>query len=156
MKKKINQNGFTIVELIAVIIVVIVLFGLLIYTHNAIQINKRNDQRVKDIKAIQTNLEQFYSQNGYYPSLKDLNSSLFRANSLKNLNSNILVDPSNSTKGSIVILPAPKPGYFSYTVTDSAGKACENDDTNCAKYTLTATYESKVNGKKYYSRQNID
>lgn len=155
--KKINSKGFTIYELLAVIIATCLLGWLVIYTHKGISINSRNDLRVTRIKATQTTLESYYANNGHYPSLKDLNSLDFRNKELKNFNQSNLLDPlSKSSTENLVLSSKPMKDVFSYEVTDSNGNSCENDDTLCSKYNLIATYEGKVNKKSSYIRQNID
>ena len=74
LKKR--ERGFTIVELLIVIVVIGILALLVITTYSGIQAKARNAKRQTDIQAIQTQLEAFFSQNGYYPSLSDMNDSL--------------------------------------------------------------------------------
>lgn len=155
--KKRNQ-GFTIVELLIVIVVIGILALLVITTYSGIQAKARNSKRQTDIQSVQTQVEAFFSQNGYYPSLGDLNSSTWRSTNMKSLDVNALVDPSStcnpSSSSCLVTSPAAK--SYAYAVTDSSGNSCEADDTTCAKYTLTATYEGTVNGQSTYTKSNLD
>lgn len=66
--KKATQKGFTIVELLIVIVVIGILAGLVITTYNGIQQNARNKERVTDIKALKGQLEAYYAKAGYYPT----------------------------------------------------------------------------------------
>ena len=100
-------------------------------------------------------MEAFFSQNGYYPSLTDMNSSAWRTTNMKSLDTGALTDPSNPTQ-STTLLAAPAAKSYAYAVTDSAGASCEATDTNCAKYTLTGTYEGTVNGAATYTKSNLD
>lgn len=152
--KKRNQ-GFTIVELLIVIVVIGILALLVITTYSGIQAKARNSKRQTDIQSIQTQVEAFFSQNGYYPSLTDLNSSTWLGTNMKSLDQNALVDPSNPTQ-SKTLASSPAAKQYSYQVTDSSGNSCEADDTTCAKYTLTATYEGTVNGQTTYTKSNLD
>lgn len=153
--KKRNQ-GFTIVELLIVIVVIGILALLVITTYSGIQAKARNSKRQTDIQSLQTQLEAFFSQNGYYPSLADLNSSAWLGTNMKSLDQNALVDPSNPTQ-SKTLLAAPAAKSYSYEVKQSDGStSCETDDTTCAKYTLTATYEGSVNGQTTYVKSNLD
>src|SRR6202046_2665608 len=93
--KKRNQ-GFTIVELLIVIVVIGILALLVITTYSGIQAKARNAKRQTDIQSLQTQLEAFFSQNGYYPSLTDMNSSTWLGTNMKSLDVNALVDPSRS------------------------------------------------------------
>ena len=67
--KKINNKGFTIYELIVVIIGTCFLAWLVFYVHQGISINTRNDQRVTKIKNTQSVLETYYSkkEEDHYP-----------------------------------------------------------------------------------------
>jgi prepilin-type N-terminal cleavage/methylation domain-containing protein len=157
--RKRNQ-GFTIVELLIVIVVIGILALLVITTYSGIQAKARNAKRQSDIAALQTQLEAFYSQNGYYPSLSDMNSASWLSTNMKSLDTEALVDPSStcvpatSTTGCLVGTPQAK--AYSYAVTDANGNSCAAQDTNCAQYTLTATYEGTVNGSSTYSKSNLD
>lgn len=152
--KKRNQ-GFTIVELLIVIVVIGILALLVITTYSGIQAKARNSKRQTDVASLQTQIEAFFSQNGYYPSLTDMNSSTWLTTNMKSLDQNALIDPSNPTQ-SKTLVTAPVAKSYSYEVTDSSGASCEATDTNCAKYTLTATYEGTVNGQTTYVKTNLD
>ena len=151
--KKRNE-GFTIVELLIVIVVIGILALLVITTYSGIQQKARNSKRQTDVQSLQTQLEAFYSQNGYYPSLTDMNNGGWRTTNMKSLDQGALTDPSNPSSSTLVASPAAK--SYSYAVTDSSGASCESTDTNCAKYTLTATYEGTVNGATTFSKSNLD
>src|SRR5580698_1149765 len=94
LKRK--DQGFTIVELLIVIVVIGILALLVITTYSGIQAKARNAKRQSDIASLQTQLEAFFSQNGYYPSLTDMNSATWRATNMKSLDPESLVDPSSS------------------------------------------------------------
>ena len=154
-KRNLGNKGFTIVELLIVIVVIGILALLVITTYSGIQAKARNAKRQTDIQSIQTQLEAFFSQNGYYPSLADVNSSSWLNSNMKSLDQNALVDPSNSTS-SKTLASSPTDKQYAYQVTDSSGNSCESDDTTCAKYTLTAKYEGTVNGQTSYVKTNLD
>ena len=150
-----HNKGFTIVELLIVIVVIGILALLVITTYSGIQAKARNSKRQTDIASLQTQLEAFFSQNGYYPSLTDMNSAAWLTTNMKSLDQNALIDPSNPTQ-STTLVAAPVAKSYAYAVTDSSGASCEATDTNCAKYTLTATYEGTVNGSSTYVKSNLD
>lgn len=64
MKK---TNGFTIVELLIVIVVIAILAAITIVAFNGIQGRARDAQRVQDLKAIVKTLELHKTTNGAYP-----------------------------------------------------------------------------------------
>lgn len=156
MHKK--QSGFTVIELLIVILVIGILAALVISTYSGVQVKERNSTRQTDIQVIQTQLEAYYSQNGYYPSLNNINNAAWRTKNMTNLKSSNLVDPSAKNKDTnvAILVSTPTKGAYAYDVTDSDGDSCETNQTTCAKYTLTATFEGSVNGQKTYVKQNLD
>ena len=152
--KKRNQ-GFTIVELLIVIVVIGILALLVITTYSGIQQKARNTKRQADIKSIQTHVEAFFTQNSYYPSRTDLNSASWLSTNIKSLDTTALIDPSNATQ-SKTLVAAPAAKSYAYDVQNAAGSSCEADDTTCVKYTLTGTYEGTVSGASTISVKNQD
>jgi prepilin-type N-terminal cleavage/methylation domain-containing protein len=157
LKKR--QSGFTIVELLIVIVVIGILAALVITTYGGIQSKARNSKRQVDLQSLQTQLEAFFSQNGFYPSNADINGSVWRAAQMKSLDIGAMTDPLNPGQANpqlkiTTAVAADK--QYSYVVTDSAGASCEATDTNCAKYVLTAPYEGTVNGATFYTKANLD
>jgi len=132
--------------------------GLSVPIYSGIQSTARNSKRQVDIQSLQTQLEAYFSQNGYYPSLTDMNTASWRATNLSSLDSNSLVDPLSTCNPATSSCLKAMPGVnaYAYSVTDSNGKSCETDDTKCVQYTLTATYEGAVNGANTYTKSNLD
>jgi prepilin-type N-terminal cleavage/methylation domain-containing protein len=153
-----SHSGFTIIELLIVVIVLGLLIAIVLTTYSGIQVKQRNLTRQNDIQDIQKQLEAFYSQNGYYPSLKDINNVTWRDKNMANLSPSNMIDPSAKDKNTADAALAAKPAadIFAYEVTDSNGNSCETKDTDCAEYTLTATFEGKVNGQPTYVKKNLD
>lgn len=155
-----SNKGFTIVELLIVIVVIGILALLVITTYSGIQAKARNAKRTSDIKSLQTHLEAFFSQNGYYPSRANMNDESaggFLDTNMKSLDRNALSDPSNPNGKTLVATPSASAKAYAYAPTQSDGTTpCESDATTCAKYTLTATYEGTVNGSTTDAVTNLD
>jgi len=158
LSRKERSSGFTIIELLIVVVVLGLLIAIVLTTYSGIQVKQRNLTRQNDIQDIQKQLEAFYSQNGYYPSLKDINNVTWRDKNMTNLSPSDMIDPSAKDKNTADATLATQPAkdVFAYKVTDSNGNSCESKDTNCAEYTLTATFEGKVNGQSTYVKKNLD
>lgn len=137
MSLKVKQQGFTIVELLIVIVVIGILAALVVTTFTGIQQRARNTERETDIKAIHGQVEAYYAQNGRYPTLANMNDATFRSANMKGLDTEALKDP----KGTAATLAdADGSNVYSYEVTPST---CDNTATggDCTGYTLTATKE---------------
>lgn len=151
-----KQSGFTIVELLIVIVVIGILAGLVITTFNGIQQKGRDTERETDIKALHGQVEAYYAQKGYYPSLTDMNDRAtggFVATELKGLDAEAFKDPKGSASTLVATAAA---NSYAYTVTNSAGTSCEADSTTCSKYTLTATLEGTINGSSTYAKASLN
>lgn len=67
MRKK-QQSGFTIVELLIVIVVIGILAAITIVAYNGIQARAYKTNQIAAVKAYRTALELYYTQNQSYPS----------------------------------------------------------------------------------------
>ena len=63
-----RARGFTIVELLIVIVVIAILAAITIVAYNGIQGRARDSQRVSDLKTIVKALEIYKTNNGTYPN----------------------------------------------------------------------------------------
>ncbi len=156
-----KNKGFTIVELLIVIVVIGILATLVIVTFTGIQQKARNSQRQTDINAVDSHVEAFYAQYGFYPTLADLQSGSFVSTYLKGLDPEALRDPKQATGGTIGGTAAAD--QYSYVASDSTGgAACSNTtastitngapvDNGCDAFVLTAQQE---NGNDYVKQSN--
>ncbi len=139
MTYKTKQQGFTIVELLIVIVVIGILAALVITTFTGIQKKARDTERQTDIKAIHGQVEAYYAQNGAYPDLADMNSGSWRTTNMKGLDPEALKDPKGSAQ---TLVAAPAANSYAYAVFQANGTtACTTAAGDCAVYTLTATNE---------------
>ena len=126
-----RQSGFTIVELLIVIIIIGILATLVIVQFTNQQKKARDTQRKTDIGAVETHLEAYYASNGVYPSYTDLNTPAWRTANLKGLKTDALVGPKAGTLQSSV---ATGDNYGYVATPDGCTTACEN-------YSLTTLLE---------------
>lgn len=144
-----NKKGFTIVELLIVIVVIGILATLVIVTFAGIQQKARNTQRQTDIKALNGYIEAFYADYGYYPTGADMTSSAFISAYMKGLDPEALRDPKQAA-GATISSSAVADGTYQYSY-EAAGANCATTasntdptlivDTGCDSYTLTANLE---------------
>lgn len=157
LKKR--NSGFTIVELLIVIVVIGILAAIVITTYAGIQGKARNAKRQTDINSLQTNLEAYYTQNQHYPSNTDMNTATFLSTNMPSLQLSALQDPSGTYSGTAPstttpwLATAPAAKIYSYAPSNS-GASCEASDVTCNEYTITATLEPSSAGT--YSKQNLD
>lgn len=141
-----KQKGFTIVELLIVIVVIGILATLVIITFSGIQQKSRNTARQTDVNAIQSAVEAFYAQHGFYPTLADLNTAQFRTDHMKGFDAEALKDPKGPT---VDIAATTDADQYSYV---ASGTGCTNttattitagepQDNGCTAFVVTATKE---------------
>lgn len=140
---KSKEKGFTIVELLIVIVVIGILAALVVTTFSGIQKKGRDSERKTDIGAVHSQLEAYHATNGRYPTLANLQSTVpntgWVAQNLKGLSADALSDPKNPTQA---IQNAVAANQYAYEVSPLG---CDNDPitatADCATYTLTASLE---------------
>lgn len=148
-----RKEGFTIVELLIVIVVIGILAGLVITTYSGIQQKARNTERQTDLKAVQGQLEAYYATNGYYPANSTTNGlgtsssenvTFIQAN-MKGLDPEALRDPS-ATAGNYAMATTATSNEYAYVATPSG---CDDSATLCTGYTITADQEGSSSTYSY-------
>lgn len=125
-----QQQGFTIVELLIVIVVIGILAGLVLNTFNGIQARARDTERKTDVNSIHAQVEAYHADNGYYPTTANVASATWVATNLPGLDAEALNDPTS--------------GSYAYATTVAT---CDNTAGNlCAAYTLSADLEDDGRG----------
>ncbi|OGL30484.1 hypothetical protein A3F37_01260 [Candidatus Saccharibacteria bacterium RIFCSPHIGHO2_12_FULL_41_12] len=131
-----KQQGFTIVELLIVIVVIGILAALVVTTFSGIQQKARDKERQTDIGALHSQLEAYYAQNGSYPALAEVNTGSWRTDNMKGLDSAALQDPKGSAQTLAAAASATEYGYAT-----NGGVACTTAAADCTSYILTANRE---------------
>src|SRR5688572_302755 len=93
MKKTSRGQGFTIIELLVVVVLLFVLAALVALTASGVQSKNRNGDRQADIDALRSQLESHYAGTDTYPTLANVNDSTWRAKNLPKLKDDVLGDP---------------------------------------------------------------
>lgn len=155
-----RQSGFTIVELLIVIVIIGILATLVIVTFSGVQQKGRDTERKTDINAIAGQMEAFYAQNGYYPTAADVNNSgAWRGvdgadgEDFK-LDATALADPSNKDTQALTAsaAPASAPSTRTYYLNNESG--CTTAGSECTSFTLTAYMENTKEGPTYTRKSN--
>jgi len=146
-----RQKGFTIVELLIVIIIIGILATLVLVTFSGVQAKARDSKRQTDVNDIDSHLEAFFAQYGFYPTLADLQQTgagSFTTTFLKGLDPAALTSPQNGA----IAASATNTGTWSYGYVAS-GTGCTNttattitsgvpQNNGCTSFALTADLES--------------
>lgn len=66
-RKKHTAGGFTIVELLVVIVVIAILAAISVVAYTGIQQRARDSRRAQDVRVITQALEMYFADNGKYP-----------------------------------------------------------------------------------------
>jgi len=143
-----KQSGFTIVELLIVIVIIGILAGLVITTFVGIQARGRDSERQTDINAVQKQLEAFFATKGYYPPLIDLNNSSWRSSNDVKLDTKALADPSTPATQSFTTGVAGGSNttrvYYYQAYSDAARttNCATTTGSQCAGFTVSANLEA--------------
>lgn len=145
-----KSKGFTIVELLIVIVVIGILATLVIVTFSGIQQKGRDSQRKTDINALQSHVEAYYAQNGSYPTLAMINDDAWRAANMKGLDPEALRDPKAPTATVDLAGTATTTAYGYSSL--AGGAACTVTGTlpavdvtaDCDSYALAADLEGET------------
>lgn len=154
-----KQSGFTIVELLIVIIIIGILAGLVITQILGANQKARDTERKTDLNSLASQLETYFAKTGGFPEAADLNNADWRKANEINAgdNNKSLADPSgatNFTLGSSTVsanqytytTPTPSGGCISPTT--STGQTNTAGDNYCTSFTLTAVLENKNDTQK--------
>jgi len=157
---KTAQKGFTIVELLIVIVVIGILAALVVTTYNGIQQKARDTERKTDLNALHSHAEAYQAENAKYPSVAEYNDATFRSTSMKGLDGAAMQDPkwsdanTNCTASGAVQFQdtgSPASGCYGYTASPNG---CDNGaNGDCSGYTITANLES---GGTYFVKQSLN
>ncbi len=71
--KPATEKGFTLIEMVIVIVVIGILMGLTFNGIGGLQANARDTRRTSDLKQVQSYLELYFNKCGIYPGPNDCN-----------------------------------------------------------------------------------
>src|SRR3989344_4760025 len=136
LKKKASE-GFTIVELLIVIVVIGILSALVVVTYSGIQQKARDTERKTDLGALYSKLEEYQAENAKYPTLANLNDTDWLTANMAGLDTEAKKDPKGADTD---LVNAAAANVYAYVATPAD---CDNGGAgDCTGYTLTATLEA--------------
>jgi prepilin-type N-terminal cleavage/methylation domain-containing protein len=136
MLKKKLQKGFTIVELLIVIVVIGILAALVLNTFSGVQRRARDTERQTDVNSLATQLEVYYNDNSGYPILTgQVDTDSWVTANLKGIDLNSLRAP-GAAANTMNNSATPDKDHYGYRTFASDGTtACTT--APCAKFKLT-------------------
>lgn len=148
-----KSRGFTFVELLITITIIAILSAIALMTYTYVMKQGRDSKRMADLRAIQSALEQYYSDQGFYPFTNSTSppiglSELAVGNPFTNSIGNP-VSPA-SPKTYIKSFPGDPTGVVSYqyvALPYYSGSMCKNSSADkCTSYCLYAQLENTSSG----------
>lgn len=130
-----TNKGFTLIELLITIAIIAVLSALGIVAYSTVLKQGRDSKRQSDLRAIQSALEQYYSDQGFYPVTLPSSGAL-----------------SSGGKTYINNIPADPVGNPQYSYVASGTNCAEITPQNCISYCLYAHLE---NPSSNYTMSNV-
>ena len=122
-----RQRGFTIVELLIVIVVIGILAAIVITSFSGVQAKARDTERQTDVKSLSTQLEAYYAGDvgkGTYPQLADFDTVAEAKALLPGLDPSALSAPGQSTVTITATATPTKDGYGYVASPASCTTAC--------------------------------
>jgi prepilin-type N-terminal cleavage/methylation domain-containing protein len=134
-KIKKNSKGFTIVELLIVIVVIGILAALVLNSFRGVQERARDTKRRTDVNAQASQLEVYYTDNGGYPTYTgQIDTDSWITANLKGADLNAWRAP-NQTANSMTNSATPDKDHYGYQPLQNDGTtACTTSP--CAKFKL--------------------
>lgn len=150
--KRQHLKGFTLVEVLIVIIVMGILstIGMVIYTK--LQANVRDQSRRADLSVVQESLERYYQKNGEYPAANlIMNASVDSVKTLLDISNDAALTAPGAANGvnSFTASPVSTPSTTQYGY--DANTSCVGN--GCLKYTLYYRQETDNTVQSIVSRK---
>ena len=133
-RPKIKNNGFTVIELIAVMVIIAVILGSVLAAVKGATDNSRTTSAIASVRALQTASVNYYNNNG--GSYAGLSLAVLASGNY--LPANFSGTGNNPWNGNITVAPDSNANYFDITFTSVPSGAATLLTTAVAKLAQTA------------------
>lgn len=155
--------GFTLVELLVTISVMVILLTLGSVALSSYQVNARDEERKVDVGVITQQLESYYNTNGEYPSTDQVNTETLVKSALPNVDPKALRDPTTPTTATMSFAVATNTSVpsvaslnngkvYLYQPLTSTNTLCNASSQECRKFNLYYTLETDLTVKTITSK----
>lgn len=135
-----TAKGFTLLELLITVAIIAMLSAVAISSFTYLQKNSRDTRRMSDLKVIQSALEQYRADQGFYPTGFFGSSLTNRVGRLPPLPSSVVTylnkipkDPISAVRGGV--------GYTYLYLAFPNNSFCNNSSSLCTRYCIYANLE---------------
>lgn len=154
MKNMKSKSGFTLIEVTITVAILAIIATITVVAYTQVQTNTRNSTRKGNVAIITESLEQYYTKNGEYPSVRSLvnnypdNTGAVVASKL-GIDINTLVMPKmpSGTTNALTSAASPTNNYIAYIAQSEVNNtSCQTALTGgCDKFTLKYIEEGSGN-----------
>ena len=173
MLNSMKQHGFTLIELVITITIMVILLSLAVVNLTSTQANQRDSERASDIGAIANNMETFYktgvstsTEFGRYPSTAVLTNGETSARIFfPAIDLEVLIAPgatsvaasfipaTNNVETTAGVLPQPTKSQFVYQPIQTDKSLCTTGSQECRRFSLYYRTEIDNTVKKVTSKR---
>ena len=166
-----KQSGFTLVEILIVIVIIGILAGLVITQILGANAKARDTERKTDVNSIVNQLEAYYAKSNGYPTNAKLNDATWRkGNEISSGDSDKSFKDPQGNAATLADAVEPAVGQYGYTATPAGCETATSDTGEntgtanpCKGFMLRVRMENTkekdaetVNGVLYYTRRSAN
>lgn len=139
-----SNNGFTLIELLITISIIAILSAIGLVIYSTVMSQGRDSKRQSDLRSLQSSLEQYYADQGFYPTQNGLDILVLNQSPPLPAFTNCTGSPTPCTVSKTYQNNPPQDptetDRYRYEATPPT--PCNNSTTKCTSYCLYASLEN--------------